>query len=259
MLKKFIGLGLVLCAAAAVPAIAAGCSSSSTGATGGGDSGTKTDSGAKTDSGSKPPIEAGTSTSPSTTACPAAVTSADIPTYVGPGANQKLGQCTAGDITAFTTSTASSTSTPDDWYKSVSTTCQTCIFSGENDAAWGLVVLSPDLATGLAAGANAEGFLNIGPCFTNGPGGSAACGKGSEDFNNCAEAACPSPTCDSNTDCVKTASSGTCTTEATEFQTGCGASLNSLETYCDGADGQGTLVDLVQAVCGSGSGDAGAD
>jgi hypothetical protein len=179
-----------------------------------------------------------------------------IPTFVGPNTALGLGSCSTADIAAFSSSTSSKTSTPNDWYTAISPTCQQCLFSGENDTTWQIIVLSPDLKTGLAAGAEAEGFLNVGPCFQEGPGGTGACAKGAFDLDMCIEAACESG-CPSSCNSFAESKNGPCYSELQEQTTGCGASLQTLTAYCGDFTGdESTLATLANAVCGSG-GDAG--
>lgn len=66
--------------------------------------------------------------------------------------------------------------------------CSSCIFSNETDAQWGPIVYA-----GGAGGA----FINYGACFSQAPGGSAACGNAVQQSDLCLQVVCNETDCGS--------------------------------------------------------------
>jgi hypothetical protein len=209
---------------------------------GGGPSGTGTNPSATATTN---PTTTGTATSSSTgsstsgTCPPPTVDSSQFPQWKAP--IQIPGACDASDLANINTAIMQTNPTFTSIYNSiVAQSCKTCVFSNKTDANWQPIVWDPDMATGKG-----NGIQNFGACYAVAPNGSAACGKGQQDFQFCANIACPTSSCPNQTACLTSASSarGACSSEAAESTTGCGASLQSLSTACS------TFIDGVKIVC----------
>jgi hypothetical protein len=177
--------------------------------------------------------------------CPSDVGPGVIPVWRAPKVTP--GACSAVDIQAINTKITDTSATFTDIYNSVSPSCQSCVFSNQNDATWQVLVWDPNMAAGTA-------FVNFGACYAVAPGGSAACGKGVEDDEFCVETACPQGTCTDQNGCATTAvgAGGTCAQYAQALQVGCGSNMTALNNVCN------TFIDGVTVVCG-GQGAAGVD
>jgi hypothetical protein len=232
-------------AVASVAALVVACSSTTVNP-GTPDSGpvTKTDSGPATGTDSGGGTDGGGSvTCPATT-----ITAADVPTWQAPSAASD-GACNAADIAALTSNFNSMTATFTDGYNAISATCRTCVFSNQTDTHWQAIVWAPDMATGMG-----NAFVNYGACYALVPNGSAACGKGVQDFQDCATAACPSPDCDGSDmgqTCVDSAVMGVCMQYDSEQTTGCGSAQTTLDNTC------GDALTAINFMCGTGTLDGG--
>jgi hypothetical protein len=155
------------------------------------------------------------------------------------------GSCSPADLDALKTKFGDAMATFTDFYKAVSATCQTCLFSDQTSANWQPFVWQPDMAS---SGGNA--FFNFGACYAVAPQGSAACGKGVQDDQFCLEAACPT-NCNAGQGCIDTARMGECQQYEKEQMTGCGSAQSALDATCS------KIPDAIDVVCGSGGPDGG--
>lgn len=129
--------------------------------------------------------------------------------------------------------------------------CASCVFTIENDAAWGPIVYAGDGSSGGA-------FFNYGSCFEKAPGGSAACGKAVQSAEFCLDQVCSDEDCGSEnakTACIQT-SLGDTSTGCGRFdvQGDCGSGLTALNNSCK------TGLDVIKIMCakpGSGANDGG--
>jgi hypothetical protein len=227
----------------AVGGIAVACSSSTTQVTSDGGTG-PVDSGPKKEASVTPMGDGGSSG----TTCPVAVKSSDIMAFKSPSANM-LGACSDTDLSNLKTKFNDAMATFMDLYTAVGASCQKCVFSNSTDSNWQEIVWLPDMATGMG-----NAMINFGACYVSVPGGSAACGKGVEDDQQCLTTACPSPDCD-GTDmgqsCIGSAAMGDCMMYETEYTTGCGSAAKTLDATC------GDALIAINFMCGNGSLDGG--
>jgi hypothetical protein len=183
--------------------------------------------------------------------CPGPVNANDIipwkPPTTAPGA------CTQMDVDAVKPLLASAATSFTDIYNALGNSCRQCMFSEMTSANWQPIVWSPDMAAGTA-------IVNYGACFAAASGGSAACGKATEDDQQCLDLACSAPGCNiaAPPDCTGTAQMGACLMYENTMTGACGANLMMLGAQCN------TVLGMMNVLCGTspddgGSSDSGTD
>lgn len=241
-MKKFFALASVTALAGVVFAAgAAGCSSSSSG--GGGD----TDAGksdAKPDAKPTGDGGGGDDDTDADTGCPAAYPG--DPPWKTPAAADAT-KCTQKDIDFISAQAQKQGET----FKQLETdltaqnaACAKCVFTKEDDAAWGPIVYVGD---------QGGAFFNFGGCFADATGGSEECGKAVESFELCADAVCPADACGSDnavTQCIQKVASDKESCGKFNFQSAC-PNFQTLNAIC------GRGIDTIAVMCGPGPQDSG--
>lgn len=243
MLKKLFALASLTALTGVFASVAAsGCTSETTV--------TETDSGAtdsgRTDGGGKKdadPVEE--DSGPAT--CPNPAPAQDPPWKPAADINPV---CTQADLTLINTKAQQQGTT----FKSLETdlaaqnaACATCVFTKENDAAWGPIVYAGDGSSGGA-------FFNYGSCFSKAPGGSDDCGKAIQQSEFCLDAVCTEEECGSEnalTACIQSSLQDTASCGKYPVQTACGQSLQALSQTCR------TGLDVIRVMCSNIAADAG--
>lgn len=245
MLKKLIGLGLVLGLATSVSALTGGCSSTTT---------TVNDDGGivKTDGG-HPPSDGGgdIDSGPGGGNCPVKITTMDI-IEVNPPKAGTQGSCTDTELGKVTGKFA-------DILAAVSATCAACLFTESTDMTNSQFFIWSD-------NTHTSAVENIGACFgSDYSGGSAKCGKAAEEVESCLQAACPTDAmgvtmCTDITDqeCVTQALAGDCKTYNDKQTTDCGGATALKAIFGKCFDSKGSPNPGIKLVCGgAAAGDSG--
>jgi hypothetical protein len=157
------------------------------------------------------------------------------------------GACSATDLEQLEDNFADTSLTSySDLGKNLSDTCRACVISKDTDATWG-----PIVAVGGTSGQT--GFVNYGACFGAIEG--APCGKAIQYESFCTNIACEG--------CATRQELAECVTTSTSANGMCASFANKRTSACPSwalnVKSCGTILKAVATLCGSPTGDAGAD